>query len=141
MWKIIAAVIISIIVALIITVVWPWMEELVHGKPVEIISVQFDAPGNDRENLNGEWVKIENQGSTDINMSGWTLSDQAGHVMPFPPDYTLPAGQTVTVHTGSGKNSQTELYCGRGAPVWNNDGDTATLCDSDGRIIHEWSSR
>jgi hypothetical protein len=139
--RIVTGVVVGIIVALLITVVWPWIEDLIHGEPVEIISVQFDAPGDDSENLNGEWIKIENQGSDDINMSDWTLSDLEDHFMSFPPDFTLAAGQTVTVYTGCGDNCQTELYWGRKAPVWNNDSDTAILCKPDGWVISERQSR
>jgi len=140
--RIVGGMVVGIIVALLITVVWPWIEDGIYGEPVKIISTQFDAPGNnDSENLNGEWVKIENQGSEDINMSGWTLADLEDHFMSFPPDFTLAAGQTVTVYTGCGDNSQTELYWGRRAPVWNNAGDTAFLCNSEGRIICQRQSR
>ena len=139
--KILGGVIVGIIVTLLITVVWPGIQDWIHGEPVEIISVQFDAPGDDSENLNGEWVKIENQGSDDINMSDWTLSDQEGHFMTFPPDFILPSGQTVTVHTGCDDNCQTDLYWGRKAAVWNNDGDIATLRKPDGWVVSERQSR
>ena len=48
---------------------------------------------------------------------------------------TLHAGQlpaqeaTVRIHTGRGTNRAGHLYLGSGRPIWNNDGDTATLID------------
>ena len=136
--KIVGGVVVGIIVALLITVVWPRIEDCIYGAPVEIISVQFDAPGDDPTE---EWVKIENQGSDDINMSDWTLSDQEDHTMTFPPDFTLAAGQIVTIHTGSGENCQTDLYWGRWSAVWNDDGDTAILRKPNGWVISERQSR
>jgi hypothetical protein len=106
---------------------------------VRIIAVQFDAPGNDDvNNLNGEWVKIKNRGNTAEDMSGWILCDYGNnHEYKFR-DFTLPAGETVTVFTGSGINSQTQLYWESWRHIWNNDGDTATLLDSNGTIVDDW---
>jgi hypothetical protein len=43
----------------------------------------------------------------------------------------------VTVHTGSGTDTATDRYWGYGSPVWNNDGDTATLRTADGTVVVE----
>lgn len=45
------------------------------------------------------------------------------------------AGATVTVHTGTGTNTATDLYWGLDSSVWNNDGDTATVKRPDGTVI------
>ncbi len=105
---------------------------------IYISAVQFDAPGNkDRSNLNGEWVKITNSGRDSITMTSWKLSDEGSkHVYVFP-SFVLSPGATVTIFTGSGTNTATELYMGRGAPIWNNDGDTAILRDANGNIIDQ----
>jgi len=41
----------------------------------------------------------------------------------------------VTLHTGDGTNSATDLYWGSKRPIWNNDGDTASLYDHNGRLV------
>lgn len=106
---------------------------------IYISAVNFDAPGNDHQNLNGEWVKITNKGSGPVDMVGWRLSDEGTkHVYTFP-SFTLSPGSTVTVFTGSGMNTATELYMGFGKAVWNNDGDTATLKDARGNIVDQRS--
>jgi len=79
--------------------------------------------------LNDEYIVIKNVGSEAVDLTAWELKDEAGHCFTFP-SFTLEAGATVTVHTGSGGNTQTDLYWGRGAAVWNNDHDTAYLYDS-----------
>jgi competence protein ComEC len=99
--------------------------------------VQFDAEGDDRkaENLNTEWVEVKNSGNAPQDLSGWTLSDASNHTYTFPQNFVLGAGDSVKVRTGSGTDSTSDLYWGRGSPIWNNDGDTATLKDEDGRTV------
>ncbi|MFH1789303.1 MAG: lamin tail domain-containing protein, partial [Candidatus Altiarchaeota archaeon] len=106
------------------------------GTPViEIIEAQFDAPGSEKINLNGEWVKIRNNGDAPQDLTGWILEDDANHIYRFPDNFVLGTGDSVTVHTGSGTDSTSDLYWGRGSAIWNNDGDTATLRDEEGRKI------
>lgn len=54
------------------------------------------------------------------------------HTYSFP-SYTLSSKSTVTVYTGEGTSTATELYWQLGSPVWNNDGDTAYLYDYIGK--------
>ena len=41
----------------------------------------------------------------------------------------------MTLYTGSGTNSDAELYWGAGRAVWNNGGDTITLKDESGTAV------
>jgi hypothetical protein len=43
--------------------------------------------------------------------------------------YHLKKGATVRIHTGRGTARAGHLFLGSGRPIWNNDGDTATLID------------
>jgi micrococcal nuclease len=96
-----------------------------------IVEVMSDAPGNDNENLNREWVAIRNEGDTSVDLTGWGIKDEsASHRYDFPVSFTLLPGETVTGRTGCGTDFDTELYwCNQGSAVWNNDGDTAFLLD------------
>jgi len=105
---------------------------------VVISYVHYDAEGNDNENLNDEYVVIRNEGNVDVDLIGWKLKDEANHVFTFP-SFTLKPGATVTVHTGSGTNTQTDLYWGKDRAVWNNDHDTAYLYDSSMNLIDQES--
>ncbi|VAV90310.1 hypothetical protein MNBD_ACTINO01-1702 [hydrothermal vent metagenome] len=98
------------------------------GSGLQIISIEFDAPGDDRENLNGEWVEITNTGATAEPMTSWVLKDEsAGHRYTFPAGFALDPGSTVTVHTGCVADTATTLYwCNDKGAVWNNSGDTAS---------------
>lgn len=105
-----------------------------------ISSVMFDALGTDSKyNINGEWVKIKNNGTTSKAMTGWRLTDQDGqHVNYVFPTFTLGAGKIVTVYSGKGYNSTTRLYMGYTTHVWNNNGDCAYLKDQNGNLIDDY---
>lgn len=104
---------------------------------VVVSTIHADASGNDHENLNEEYIELTNEGGSTVDMTGWTLSDEANHVYTFPSGFTLEPGDTVTIYTGSGSNSESELYWGSGAAVWNNTGDTIIVANDDGETVIE----
>ncbi len=106
-----------------------------QGKIV-ISYVNYDAPGNDNKNPNGEFVVLKNEGNAAVNLKGWYLKDEQGHKYVFP-DFVLHPGDTVKIHSGSGVDTKTDLYWGYGRAIWNNNGDTAYLYDSSGRLVDE----
>jgi competence protein ComEC len=106
-----------------------------NASSVYISAVQFNAPGDDRQNLNGEWVRLTNQGDDAVLMAGWTLTDRStAKPYTFPAIILLP-GTSVSVYTGSGTMNDTSLFMGLTEPVWGNTGDEATLKDGRGNII------
>jgi micrococcal nuclease len=109
------------------------------GSGVRIAEIVADAPGNDNDNLDGEYVVVANGGADPVDLSGWTLTDEAGHRYRFPAGTTLASGESLRVVTGSGSDGDGRLYWGRGGAVWNNGGDTATLQDESGRVVAERS--
>ena len=94
-----------------------------------------NSPGSDtRSNtsLNGEWVRLTNSSTTtSYAIKGWTIRDRSSHVYTFG-GFTLRPRTSVTLHTGKGTNTSTNLYWGKAAYVWNNTGDGAYLRDSRG---------
>lgn len=108
---------------------------------MQIYSVVWNPAGKDTRtnwHLNQEFVRIKNTSRVAINISGYRLHDQAGWTYRFP-QTTVAAGQTVYVHTGKGTNNTWHRYWGRGAYVWNNTGDNATLRDNLGRYLDNCS--
>jgi len=97
--------------------------------------IQYNTPGPDlpvsNAKLNKEFVTLKNTGTTSRNLTGWTVEDLAGHVYTFG-RFTLRPGSKVVIHTGSGTNTSTDRYWGRGYYVWNNTGDKAKLHNSRG---------
>ena len=103
------------------------------------LSVTADAPGNDHQNPNGEYVTIESSDARDIAIGGWQLCDLANHCFRFPASAVLQAGGQIVVHTGIGQPDGFRYYMGRRQAVWNNNGDTATLFDGSGTIVLAFS--
>jgi competence protein ComEC len=106
-----------------------------NASAVYISAVQFNAPGDDTKNLNGEWVRLAYRGDGAVLLSGWTLSDHSSAEPYRFPAFLLLPGSSVTVYTGSGVMNDTSLYMGRPEPLWGNSGDLATLKDGSGNII------
>jgi hypothetical protein len=96
-----------------------------------------NSPGADtgsNTSLNAEYVVISNASSTTTyKLTGYTVRDRSGHVYRFP-TFSLRPGTSVTVHTGSGTNTGTNLYWGSRAYIWTNSGDTAYLKNSVGTL-------
>jgi len=102
------------------------------------MSVHADAEGHDGENLNDEYVTLTNTGDTEIDVSDWTITDAADHRYEFG-DRTIAAGASLTLHTGSGTDTDEHVYWGASTPVWNNGGDTATVRNETGAIAAQTS--
>jgi|GEM_PF-2109622 len=86
----------------------------------------------------GEYLLIENFGSSSVNMTGWTLRDAVPTTFTFP-IYMLQARSVVTIWVYTGTNDAQNLYWGRTQDVWNNSGDTAILSDAQGKEIHRFT--
>ena len=102
-----------------------------------LATINADAEGDDRENRNDEYVVFRNDGDSSFDLTGWTVSDESGKSYQFPDGYMLDSGATVTLHTGSGTDTETDLYWDAARPVWNNGGDTVTVTTSEGEVVVE----
>jgi len=102
---------------------------------LSVVTVHEDAPGDDNENPNGEYVVFENGGGESLDLGGWTVTDEADHEYVFPSGFELGPGEQVTLYTGTGTDTGTELYWGMERAVWNNGGDTVTVRDDDGSVV------
>jgi len=100
-----------------------------------ISEIHADAAGDDRENLTDEYVVFTNTGEEPLDLSGWTVNDEAGHTYTVPDGTTLAPGETLTLYTGSGTDTESALYWGSGRPIWNNDGDTVTVTTAAGEVL------
>jgi len=109
-----------------------------NASSIYISATQFDAPGDDRQNLNGEWVQLTNKGNDTVLIAGWTLSDMQGMLYTFPAIILVP-GESVTVFSGSGTVNNTAVFMRKTEPVWGNSGDIAILKDGRGTIIDQRS--
>jgi hypothetical protein len=104
---------------------------------IAISAIYFDSPGADtgtNASVDGEWVQVKNGSTSSRVLTGWTISDASSHKFTFP-TYTLTAGKTVKVHSGSGTKTSASLYWRQSSYIWNNGGDTATLRSSTGSTV------
>ncbi|MFJ4467865.1 lamin tail domain-containing protein [Streptomyces sp. NPDC089424] len=118
-----------------------------HGdrNQVVISAVQYDPPGrDDRSNrsLNREWVEITNTGRRSVDLDGWTLSDRDGRTYEFD-RFRLDGRSSVRVHTGTGRDSRTDVFQDRRRYVWDDRFDTVILSNERGREIdsESWGGR
>jgi competence protein ComEC len=88
---------------------------------------------------NEEDVVFENTGGSTLDMSGWTVEDDAGTTYTFPNGFSLGVGESVTLNVEEGTDTETDLYWGYGRAIWNNGGDTVILKNSDGTVVLEES--
>lgn len=102
------------------------------SSPLRVASVHPDAAGNDHTNLGDEYVTFRNAGEEPLDLTGWTVSDEAGHAFPFPDGFTLEPEATVTLYTGTGDDSGESLHWGSKEAVWNNGGDTVVVTNATG---------
>ena len=120
-----------------------------HARPqrpkVEISAVQYDSPGPEdrsRRSLNKEWVELTNTSRREVNLDGWTLKNRDGRTYTFH-HYRLDGRATVRIHTGEGRDTDSDLFQDRHNYVWDNRSDTATLRNDHGRLVDDksWGGR
>lgn len=111
------------------------------GSTVElkIVHIEANAPGDDRENPNGEWIEIANQGNQVVQMGGYTLKDEGNHIYTFA-DFSLGADDSFQLYSGQGQDTASTLYWGLvGESVWNNEADAAFLRDQGGALVDSYA--
>ena len=96
------------------------------------VRVKWDADGNDSVNVNGEYVKITNHGSTTVSLGGWWVRDSATRKLStltqtrrgfiFPSGAKVAAGSSVYVHDGKKPaNARAgHFYYGLSSPIFEN---------------------
>ncbi len=115
-----------------------WSTAMFQGA-MHITSFHANADGDDRTNVNGEYLRICNLTPDAIDMAGWRLADINGNSWEFP-QIIVPPGHTVKAHSGRGPDqkdpeAQLEVYLQSMDPIWNNKEDRATLYDRYGRVV------
>jgi endonuclease YncB( thermonuclease family) len=106
---------------------------------LHITSFHANADGDDRENVNGEYLRVCNVSPEALDLTGFRIADISGHSWTFP-TVIVPAGNTFKVLSGKGDNQtdpakQLEIHLGSADPIWNNTEDRATLYDRFGRVV------
>jgi len=105
---------------------------------IGIHSFNYNAWGNDNQNLNGEYVAFRNKCTHPVDITGWTVKDAANSFYTFPQTVVLNK-TVVTLFTGPGTDTLDSLYWNRSIAVWNNDGDTLTMFDNEGNLMLKYT--
>ena len=98
-------------------------------------------PSYDNESWpGGEWVEILNTGSNDIDLTGYTIEDAAGNVLPFNASHLVNASQSMLITPGQHRIVAVNATSGYG--VLNNGVESLTLKWPNGSRSQEisWSS-
>ncbi|NNG38042.1 lamin tail domain-containing protein [Flexivirga sp. ID2601S] len=109
--------------------------------PLKFGRFVFNPAGTDRAGdnaqLNRETIVVTNTTARAIAVAGYRIKDAQNHTYVFPKGYTIGARKSVTVHTGKGRNTATDVYWNQTNYVWNNDrpGDTARLQKPTGAAV------
>jgi micrococcal nuclease len=108
---------------------------------IDMVSVEvfYNASGNDNENINGEFVIIENIGELTLDTSGWTIKDSGTNIYRFS-NLEFNPGTRIILFSGVGRDrdeneDERYIYWNSPRPVWNNDHDTLYLRDKEGLLI------
>lgn len=110
------------------------------GTAMRISGLEYDAPGDDARNSNGEWVDIANAGNEPIALDGWAIQDESSsHRFHFPSGFLLSPGAEVRVSSGCGMPGDDHLFWCDQDPVWSNGGDTAYLLDPAGNVVDRFA--
>ncbi|UCC76560.1 MAG: lamin tail domain-containing protein, partial [Anaerolineales bacterium] len=78
---------------------------------VDIARSQFRVSGRAKENLQGQYVCIDNEGPSPVDLSGWHLQNRRGTAYDFG-HFRLKSGEAVRLRTGKGRDTEKDLYWG-----------------------------
>lgn len=87
------------------------------------------------DDVEDEYLTFRNTGDEALDLSEWVVENEAGQRFVFSDVFTLDAGETVTVHSGPGDDTETDVYWGATSQVWDDDGDTIVVRTADGREV------
>jgi endonuclease YncB( thermonuclease family) len=111
------------------------------GGALRLSTVVIDPPGPDSTNVNGEVVRITNDGTTAQRIGDYVLEEWP-FVYEFRPGDWLAPGASMTVHAGRGVNDSDTRFLGAPIPPLKNDGGRVLLRTYDAVVIDcaQWGS-
>ena len=116
--------------------IWQY-QDIENGFCIGISWFNYNAAGDDNENLNGEYIEFRNKCTYPVEMTGWKLSDATEKTYIFY-DFTIANKTKFTVYTGAGEDSETKLYWEQDMAVWNNDGDQLRMWNSEDELVLDY---
>lgn len=116
------------------------MTESAGGASEEEIGFVLDeihenTTGLDMDTESAEYLVFENTGDRPLDLSGWTVENEAGRTYRFPEGFVAEPGDRITLHSGHGEDTESELHWGSDEAVWEESGDTVTVRTKSGRVM------
>jgi len=109
-----------------------------------IIEANPNAPGDDNQNVNGEWIRITNISDININLKNYLLHYvlAGSRTYFFNTSTTLYPNDKLYVYMGKGSNSRLKKYIGRDTAILANSGGKAWLTTMTSILVSEviWPS-
>ncbi len=93
----------------------------------------------DENDLNAEFIRFTNMCDSSVKLDGWSLDTKYDQTFQFPTGATVDPYETMTVHSGSGTDTPTEMHWGRTEWLLNSIDDSISIRDSIGDLIDQQS--
>lgn len=107
---------------------------------IEIVKINIDPEGKDANNLNNEWIEIQNTGGTSVSLKNWTISDLAGWNYVFK-DVVIEPKNSIKLRTGVGEDTKTDVYWNYRRPILNNTGEVVILKNDKNEMISRFEQK
>lgn len=104
-----------------------------YSECVTLESFHYNAKGDDTENLQDEFFVIKNNCENEIRAKDWKVRNTYNTFRL--PEFSFASNQDLKIISGSGENSEKEIFLGTERPIWNNKGDVLYLKDGSGSVI------
>lgn len=113
--------------------VWPCTLTCAEHGTLKVEHVQWDAPGDDNADPNGEYVVLRNVGGSTIDLTNWKVQDN-GVDYHFADGDSIGPNQTITLRVGRGADSGSTRYWGNRSGIFSNRTGDAVWVFSDTHI-------
>lgn len=98
----------------------------------------YDVEGDDRNEPNNEYLRLQYNCDTPLNMDSWTIKDDSSKIFIFN-DFSVRNKEEFTLFSGAGKSTGKNMFWyaedKKGVPVWNNNHDSIFLRDNKGKLV------
>ena len=100
---------------------WPCVYNCPAAPRLKISHVEYNPPGDDYTNVNGEYISIVTTGTTTVDLTKVVVT-LGGHVFNFGQNGILKPGQVLRLHSGTGTNTALTKYWQYTHPLLGNNG-------------------
>ncbi|RLI98036.1 MAG: hypothetical protein DRO99_01755 [Candidatus Aenigmatarchaeota archaeon] len=104
---------------------------------IGIYYLRYNAIGDDRDNLNDEYVEFRNHCDHNLDMTGWRVEDSTGKEYVFG-EFMAKSKEMFKLRTGAGDDGPENVFWNSRVPVWNNAGDRLRMWNRAGQLVLDY---